>query len=368
MVLCCWFSLTISTHALTWRATPEWMRLSLPVEFLPTPSHGGRRRQDFITNFIHLFLPTPLTWRATISWSSNTLRREFLPTPSHGGRRDCMDGLAKVSPISTHALTWRATCPPCCKTLRQHISTHALTWRATSCDMIIIEQETNFYPRPHMEGDRRVYGRLGKSLISTHALTWRGDGGVLDAAAASGEISTHALTWRTVERCVIDRRIFSFLPTPSHGGRHRRPVRTGFVNGISTHALTWRATGVKDGFNIILWNFYPRPHMEGDTCVTLCRRFFTNFYPRPHMEGDSKHAEVQACISAAYLKCSTRKAAASRRCAGLGGRVVLFHQLSRLVLGRARCEPRGEGMCDRGSHRRSAILKVHSSRMSSWLH
>lgn len=93
-----------------------------------------------------------------------------------------------------------------------------------------------------------------------------------------------------------------------------------------------------------------------------------NFYPRPHMEGDSKHAEVQACISAAYLKCSTRKAAASSRRAGLGGRVVLFHQLSRLVLGRARCEPRGEGMCDRGSHRRSAILKVHSSRMSSWLH
>ena len=99
--------------------------------------------------------------------------------------------------------------------------------------------------------------------------------------------------------------------------------------------------------------FYPRPHMEGDCGGAGGYHPDQYFYPRPHMEGDSKHAEVQACISAAYLKCSTRKAAASRRCAGLGGRVVLFHQLSRLVLGRARCEPRGEGMCDRGSHRQS---------------
>ena len=122
------------------------------------------------------------------------------------------------------------------------------------------------------------------------------------------------------------------------------------------------------GEGIELKNFYPRPHMEGDLPFLSRTHSQQNFYPRPHMEGDSKHAEVQACISAAYLKCSTRKAAASSRRAGLGGRVVLFHQLSRLVLGRARCEPRGEGMCDRGSHRRSAILKVHSSRMSSWLH
>ena len=121
--------------------------------------------------------------------------------------------------------------------------------------------------------------------------------------------------------------------------------------------------------------FYPRPRVEGDGhgagqpaqlpgfLPTPSRRGrrnrsksntpTSNFYPRPRVEGDSKHAEVQACISAAYLKCSTCKAAASRRCAGLGGRAVLFHQLSRLVLGRAWCEPRGEGMCDRGSHRQS---------------
>ena len=128
---------------------------------------------------------------------------------------------------------------------------------------------------------------------------------------------------------------------------------------ISTHALTWRATCCDVGLSSKSLDFYPRPHMEGDESKLKGLADEAGFLPtpshggRPHMEGDSKHAEVQACISAAYLKCSTRKAAASRRCAGLGGRAVLFHQLSRLVLGRARCEPRGEGMCDRGSHRQS---------------
>ena len=139
-----------------------------------------------------------------------------------------------------------------------------------------------------------------------------------------------------------------FLPTPSHGGR---PV-------LETAS----------DFQIA---FLPTPSHGGRHYLCQQTKMKGDFYPRPHMEGDSKHAEVQACISVAYLKCSTRKAAASRRCAGLGGRAVLFHQLSRLVLGRARCEPRGEGMCDRGSHRQSGRrkgLKTHSSKMSSWLH
>ena len=121
---------------------------------------------------------------------------------------------------------------------------------------------------------------------------------------------------------------------------------------ISTHALTWRAT-FAPAFAPCKALFLPTPSHGGRRVL---RRFWSsspNFYPRPHMEGDSKHAEVQACISAAYLKCSTCKAAASRRCADLGGKAVLFHQFPHLVLGRARCEPRGEGMCDRGSHRQS---------------
>ncbi len=209
--------------------------------------------------------------------------------------------------------------------------------------------ECDFYPRPHMEGDMLYqYQCMSAQFISTHALTWR-------ATPCSSS-------------CVWCKK---FLPTPSHGGRR-----------------------LEITLKLLLSHFYPRPHMEGDgrllsldtggACISTHALTWRataqapraeptqkNFYPRPHMEGDSKHAEVQACISAAYLKCSTRKAAASSRRAGLGGRVVLFHQLSRLVLGRARCEPRGEGMCDRGSHRQSGRrkgLKTHSSKMSSWLH
>ena len=123
-----------------------------------------------------------------------------------------------------------------------------------------------------------------------------------------------------------------FLPTPSHGGRLFKPIP--YHNALN--------------------QFLPTPSHGGrQACARPPAVALLYFYPRPHMEGDSKHAEVQACISAAYLKCSTRKAAASRRCADLGGKAVLFHQFPHLVLGRARCEPRGEGMCDRGSHRQS---------------
>ena len=184
----------------------------------------------------------------------------------------------------------------------------------------------HFYPRPHMEGDPPRPPTSPVPAISTHALTWR----------ATSAISTSSSITK------------AFLPTPSHGGRPR------ILLGER-----------KDG------EFLPTPSHGGRQAQFILTYEKEYFYPRPHMEGDSKHAEVQACISAAYLKCSTRKAAASRRCAGLGGRVVLFHQLSRLVLGRARCEPRGEGMCDRGSHRQSGRrkgLKTHSSKMSSWLH
>ena len=181
-------------------------------------------------------------------------------------------------------------------------------------------------------------------------------------------ISIHALTWRATWRRARSRLITRhFYPRPHVEGDVLKMKAQSF-EVISIHALTWRATG-------LAVFFIHRQHISihaltwrATTHYYVDMVFYNNFYPRPHVEGDSKHAEVQACISAAYLKCSTRKAAASSRRAGLGGRVVLFHQLSRLVLGRARCEPRGEGMCDRGSHRRSAILKVHSSRMSSWLH
>ena len=57
------------------------------------------------------------------------------------------------------------------------ISTHALTWRATCWGLAILSETSDFYPRPHMEGDGQWFpkGRL-IALISTHALTWRATG------------------------------------------------------------------------------------------------------------------------------------------------------------------------------------------------
>ena len=55
--------------------------------------------------------------------------------------------------ISTHALTWRATE---CKAVGKEaarISTHALTWRATRHTTPFFAPSSDFYPRPHMEGD-----------------------------------------------------------------------------------------------------------------------------------------------------------------------------------------------------------------------
>ena len=54
----------------------------------------------------------------------------------------------------------------------------------------------NFYPRPHMEGDRmRMCNYYSRCFISTHALTWRATIGNTYTRYSRG-ISTHALTWR----------------------------------------------------------------------------------------------------------------------------------------------------------------------------
>ncbi len=46
-------------------------------------------------------------------------------------------------------------------------------------------------------------------------------------------------------------------------GDGKDPGAVGYVK-ISTHALTWRATAKADKIIKELWDFYPRPHMEGD--------------------------------------------------------------------------------------------------------
>ena len=76
----------------------------------------------------------------------------FYPRPHMEGDRWQQQTRTQAG-ISTHALTWRAT--PRLMTVRRAtaISTHALTWRATGVMSIRADNNDDFYPRPHMEGD-----------------------------------------------------------------------------------------------------------------------------------------------------------------------------------------------------------------------
>ena len=146
-------------------------------EFLPTPSHGGRPAWHTEGAAVTTISTHALTWRATVYQVLFSQSQLFLPTPSHGGRpadwqhdhppddfypRPHMEGdsasntLWLFGRISTHALTWRATAPgtACAHTAR--ISTHALTWRATSIGRILAATVT-FLPTPS-HGGRRAFG------------------------------------------------------------------------------------------------------------------------------------------------------------------------------------------------------------------
>ncbi len=61
-------TISISTHALTWRATRssyDWMGCGL--QFLPTPSHGGRPLAYTAGKTAKIISTHALTWRATRS-------------------------------------------------------------------------------------------------------------------------------------------------------------------------------------------------------------------------------------------------------------------------------------------------------------
>ena len=104
-------AIRISTHALTLRATlPPGAIAGAYLEFLPTPSHGGRHLAWSILLVYRSISTHALTWRAT----------KVAISPQ------------QVLEISTHALTWRATIAQLKDQIEQSISTHALTWRATN--------------------------------------------------------------------------------------------------------------------------------------------------------------------------------------------------------------------------------------------
>ena len=166
--------------------------------------------------------------------------------------------------ISTHALTWRATCH--CRRPSaglKFLPTPSHGGRPFGDCRINIAirnfyprphmegdpgrvgraaADRHFYPRPHMEGDYKLYGQRGISVcISTHALTWRATP-IYCKRTGIFPISTHALTWRATRGRLFGRaNSFDFYPRPHMEG-DGIPSEGDLLGRISTHALTWRAT------------------------------------------------------------------------------------------------------------------------------
>ena len=166
-------------------------------QFLPTPSHGGRHTDISSPCAFRDFYPRP-HMEGDLSLSNISLiTLKFLPTPSHGGRPAGQNG-GVLSP---------------------YISTHALTWRATRCCFWPPAPENNFYPRPHMEGDR-INGEVQQPVPDFYPRPhMEGDRCIWCPGYGS----------------------YNFYPRPHMEGD---PIRQGTQRGqpISTHALTWRAT------------------------------------------------------------------------------------------------------------------------------
>ena len=136
-----------------------------------------------------------------------------------------------------------------------------------------------------MEGDPLVCCDIGifAGFLPTPSHGGRRDQGKL--VQNGGGISTHALTWRatpaTSRSCAAN---FYFYPRPHMEGDS--PLSVNFVDfPISTHALTWRATLPLPAQSAGQRDFYPRPHMEGDTHKPLSRRGRKKFLPTPSHGG-----------------------------------------------------------------------------------
>ena len=150
----------ISTHALTWRATTSLDEVARQMGiFLPTPSHGGRHCTDH----------------------TSSIREGFLPTPSHGGRRSAARRWIQLSNFYP----------------RPHMEGDAQKSTAN-------QSSRDFYPRPHMEGDKSIVISTSGSSISTHALTWRATM-TYRRNFFTDIISTHALTWRATLVTIVMR-------------------------------------------------------------------------------------------------------------------------------------------------------------------
>ena len=103
------FTLTISTHALTWRATHQLSYSGNPLlYFYPRPHMEGDGGLSGRAGRHRNFYPRPHMEGDGQSWGIIRLGNHFYPRPHMEG--DCVRFTAAPPPgISTHALTWRAT-------------------------------------------------------------------------------------------------------------------------------------------------------------------------------------------------------------------------------------------------------------------
>ena len=80
---------------------------------------------------------------------------------------------------------------------------------------------------------------------------------------------------------------------------------------ISIHALTRRATLYGSFPLVLLFDFNPRPHEEGDTLPQCSRTAQVYFNPRPHEEGDDDRPQA-AVTRQISIHALTRRATVTR--------------------------------------------------------
>ena len=122
------FSITISTHTLTWSVT--------------SPAEKGIVSDCISTH--------TLTWSVTRLMYSARQERSNFNSHAHVERDCCGRQFMRLTAISTHTLTWSVTGAFKTFDVALKISTHTLTWSVTEPE----DEETHIL------------------FISTHTLTW----------------------------------------------------------------------------------------------------------------------------------------------------------------------------------------------------
>ena len=147
------------------------------LEFLPTPSHGGRLLYLKGGHLEAEISTHALTWRATSGCQIKMSKCLFLPTPSHGGRRDLLFRAKRSADFyprpHMEGDIWSEYSQYTLPLTRTIYFTPRPPMAGHDCFKRCYSGSLDFYPRPHMEGDIWSEDSQYTTVISTHALTWR---------------------------------------------------------------------------------------------------------------------------------------------------------------------------------------------------